>query len=178
MKVPPGGSVTVDQDVEHAEPESSPKRDPLPSLTTTPPTPGTWELGPEENKLPGPIHRPAELPGVGRWQVETVSSRVPMDSVAWSHDGRWLACAGEPEAHVRLYAFEEGRLRLARGHSDEFRPSLARLESHKELAGNRCHLWQTPPNTSSRGTWTKTGPWRWSRATVNYSVDGVPTAAG
>ena len=123
VKLPPGGSVTIDQDVEHAGPEAPPRRDPL--TTTTPPALGTWDLGPSENVLAGLIPRPAKLPGVGRWQVEPVAPRGSVYGLAWSPDDQWLA-VGSIDHHVRVYEAATGRLvRLFLGCQGGAIPGLA-----------------------------------------------------
>lgn len=51
-----------------------------------------WQPCPAEEALPGIISRPAKLPGIHRWQVETAVQRY-QDRVqpAWSPDGRSIA---------------------------------------------------------------------------------------
>jgi WD40 repeat protein/serine/threonine protein kinase len=84
-------------------------------LATSPPR--LWKPGPAENVLPGLIQRPAELPGVGRWQVETRAPRASAHVVAWSPDGQYLAC-GCGDHQVRIYEVSTLRLhRLFLGHT-------------------------------------------------------------
>jgi WD40 repeat protein len=69
----------------------------------------TWKPGQAGNALPGIIPRPADLPGVGRWQVETALPRGEMVCLAFSPNGRLLAC-GDRLGQVRI--FEAGTPRL------------------------------------------------------------------
>ena len=52
--------------------------------------------------LPGIVERPSELPGVGRWNVDTAQSRGFMNVARYSPDGKWLA-TGSSDGHVRVY---------------------------------------------------------------------------
>lgn len=58
--------------------------------------------GPRKDILPGLISRPALLPKVRRWNIETIAPRGNIDSVAWTADGRRLAVASQ-DANVRIY---------------------------------------------------------------------------
>ncbi|NQT17263.1 MAG: protein kinase [Planctomycetes bacterium] len=78
----------------------------------------TWPLGPADNVLPGLIGRPAERPGIGRWQLETVGPRSEILSAAFSPDGRLLAL-GTDRGLVRIYDSKTHKLvRLFVGHTD------------------------------------------------------------
>lgn len=59
--------------------------------------------------MPGLVPQPARLPGLGRWQVDTVAPRI-WGPVAWSPDSRFVACASGRQ--VRVY--EMPNLRLVR----------------------------------------------------------------
>jgi WD40 repeat protein/serine/threonine protein kinase len=72
---------------------------------------GAWPLGPAEDVLPGLIPRPANLSGIGRWQIETVAPRAYIRAIAWSPDGELIAC-GTAEGQVRIY--DARTLRLVR----------------------------------------------------------------
>jgi WD40 repeat protein len=76
---------------------------------------GTWDVGPEppwfhsqaftlseSPVLPGLIERPRELPGIKRWNVDTVLSRGGIAIARFSPDGQWLA-TGSGDGHVRIY---------------------------------------------------------------------------
>jgi len=58
---------------------------------------GAWQPGSAEDALPGIIARPAKIPGIHRWQVETVERRAGRlpggrpPGVVWSPDGRVCA---------------------------------------------------------------------------------------
>lgn len=87
-------------------------------LTPAPPL-GTWEMGPEPpwfgqdfngfsgaynlrdaSALPGILDRPAVIPGIKRWNVDTVWPRGTVRKVAYSPDGKWV---GVLDAHLHLY---------------------------------------------------------------------------
>jgi len=70
-----------------------------------------------EGALPGILPRPAALAS-RRWQLETVSPRSMMRSIAWSPDGRFIAL-GTDVGNLRVYAAETGDLvRLLVGHTN------------------------------------------------------------
>ncbi len=85
-------------------------------LTPAPPL-GTWEMGPEPpwfdqefvwnayslrdaNVLPGILDRPTVIPGIKRWNVDTVWPRNSVIKVAYSPDSKWI---GVLDAHLHLY---------------------------------------------------------------------------
>jgi serine/threonine protein kinase/formylglycine-generating enzyme required for sulfatase activity/WD40 repeat protein len=87
-------------------------------LTPAPPL-GTWEMGPEppwshegghynpftlkdSPVLPGLIERPRTLPGIKRWNVDTLSARSMISAVKYSPDGDWIA-TGSWDGQVRVY---------------------------------------------------------------------------
>ena len=75
-----------------------------------------WKPGPPQGMLPGLIARPARLPGIRRWQVETQLPRSEVTSVSWSPDGKLIAY-GDKGGHIRLIDAETRRLvRLLPGH--------------------------------------------------------------
>ena len=89
-------------------------------LDLTPPEPlGTWEMGPEppwfgagghdagypilqSDVLPGLIERPALLPGMRRWNVDTRWGRGSTHAARYSPDGKWIAIAST-DGHARIY---------------------------------------------------------------------------
>ncbi len=76
-----------------------------------------WQPGNAASPLQGLIAHPAELPGIGRWQLETKLSRGGDCSVAWSPDGRCLALAGA-DGRIRLVDAHDRRLvSILPGHS-------------------------------------------------------------
>jgi hypothetical protein len=58
----------------------------------TPAAPPKTESPPTDDILPGVVARPARIPGIGRWQVETAVPRSRITAIAWSPDGQLLAC--------------------------------------------------------------------------------------
>ncbi len=81
------------------------------AVTPEPVKAATWQLGPAEGVIPGGlIPRPAELPGVLRWQVFTRQPRGCIQELAWSPDNKWLAATVGVEGAVRLYDSATGRL--------------------------------------------------------------------
>ncbi|HEX3869530.1 MAG TPA: WD40 repeat domain-containing serine/threonine protein kinase, partial [Pirellulales bacterium] len=66
--------------------------------------------GPGGNAIPGLIPRPAKVPGIWRWQLDTLAPRGAVNSAAWSPDGDEVALA-TADGLVRLYA---GDARLSR----------------------------------------------------------------
>jgi WD40 repeat protein/serine/threonine protein kinase len=59
---------------------------------------------------PGLILRPAPVPGLGRWQVETRMPRTVVRGLAFSRDRRRLACVADHERVVRIYDAAEYEL--------------------------------------------------------------------
>jgi serine/threonine protein kinase/WD40 repeat protein len=66
-------------------------------------------LGPAENILPGLIPRPATIPGIKRWNIESRAIRSNVRELAYSPDGELLAC-GTYAGRVRIYDTESGTL--------------------------------------------------------------------
>jgi WD40 repeat protein len=60
-----------------------------------------WEPGPETSWR-GLAARPAVLPGIKRWQVETIHPRSEITAIAFSPDGQTIAC-GTAIGYLRLY---------------------------------------------------------------------------
>ncbi len=69
----------------------------------------------DEGFLPGLVARPVALPGFSRWQIESVFPRRDVNCVAWSPDGKQIAC-GTAGGRVRVYAVSNGE--LVRLHAD------------------------------------------------------------
>lgn len=79
-----------------------------------------WKPGEASDVLPGLIPRPAVLPGVVRWQLDTIEPRGLLQSISLSPDGTLVACGSA--SLVRVY--EVDGLRLAKafaGHSGPVR---------------------------------------------------------
>jgi len=62
-----------------------------------------WQPGPGEDVLPGFVPRPAKLPGIGRWQLETAYPQSEIRCIAYSPDGLSIACAALDDNAVRIY---------------------------------------------------------------------------
>jgi serine/threonine protein kinase len=78
--------------------------------TEEPPEPPAVKQKPP---LLGIIPSPEPLPRGRRWQIDTVALRQPVQKVAWSPDGKSVAC-GLLNGQVRAYALVDGALRLTR----------------------------------------------------------------
>ncbi len=96
----PVGQATVDSDTAVAMQAAAAG---LPSL-------GTWKAGSGSNVLPGLIESPAALPGIKRWNVETMQQRHASNKVAWSPDGKWLASLSALGPYIRIYNGATGSL--------------------------------------------------------------------
>ena len=97
----------------------------------------TEQAATTERGLPGIIPRPAGLPGIGRWQVDTVVPRGQFLSVEWSPDGK-LVAFGMETGTVRLYDAASFRLvRMLVGHTNavhsaDWHPDGDRIASASE----------------------------------------------
>ena len=88
---------------------------------------------PPRRPLPGIIPRPAKIPDIGRWQVESIANRGPTNAMALSPDGRLVACA-QTTGVVRLYEAQSLRLvALLTGHEAEV-GTLAWSPDSRQLA--------------------------------------------
>lgn len=83
--------------------------EPLPHAPGSVDAAAGWKPGLAENVLPGLIPRPATFPGIRCWQVETKLPRTIISAVAYSPDGRLIAC-GSIDGHVRIYDAESMEL--------------------------------------------------------------------
>ena len=88
--------------------------------------------------LPGILPRPAELPGIGRWQVETVMPRRHSNAVDWSPDRKLIACGIATVANAaaviafNVYRVHGGYLRAGMTREEQF-------EALDEAAQRECH---------------------------------------
>jgi WD40 repeat protein len=101
--LPPGPPVP-----DHELDPATPRRRPPASVTITPePLPETPAGAPLN--ATALVSRPAPLPGVRSWTIETKLHRAPVENVAHSPDGRWLAtaCIG---GTVRIWETKTQRL--------------------------------------------------------------------
>jgi WD40 repeat protein/tRNA A-37 threonylcarbamoyl transferase component Bud32 len=74
--------------------------------------PDRWRPGADQPLFPGLIPRPARLPGIKQWQVETNTPRPRLVDAAVSPDHRWIACTFFPTP--KLYIYDATTLRLHR----------------------------------------------------------------
>ena len=89
---------------------SRPKQNNASTLDTlAAPTTTKSEKPAESPPLPGIIPRPAMIPGIGRWQLESVACRGAVTALAWSPDGKYLAACGQTSA-VRVFDAQAMRL--------------------------------------------------------------------
>jgi len=140
-----------------------------------------WQPGPADDVLPGLIPRPARLPGIGRWQVESVEPRTAPVSVAWSPDGAFLAF-GTEAGYVRIYDAKTFRLvRLLIGHTMRV-SSVAWSPDGKQLASTSfdttARLWSSDgkPGPVLRGHTGYVYSIAWSpdgRRLASSGVDGT-----
>lgn len=113
-----------------------------------PGTLGTWSYPPEADGLNGLIPEPADLPGIGRWQVETVAPRGYIYGLSWSRDGNQLA-VGSSDHRIRIYDPKSGRLRhVLAGHTGQlpdldFSPDGRRLASAGGWGDWSARVWST-----------------------------------
>jgi WD40 repeat protein len=76
------------------------------------------ELPPDPD-LPGLIPNPKALPGIGRWQVQTVMPSSDVFCVDWSPTGEYIACASK-DGSIRIYDPDTLEVvRMLLGHEDE-----------------------------------------------------------
>jgi WD40 repeat protein len=77
--------------ISNSQSEISDSKSPIPPAAVSP-FDAFWQSGPAENVLPGLVARPAKLPGIGRWQLETVVASGSFECwPSWSPDGKLLA---------------------------------------------------------------------------------------
>jgi len=152
-----------------------------------------WRPGSVKDVLPGLIARPARLPGLKRWQIETNVSRSDINSVAWSPDGKYIAY-GDYGRGVRILDAVSRRLvRILFGHEDTVSAVAWSLDS-KWLASaswdKTVRLWQADgtPGPVLKGhtaavmcaAWSPDGKrlasgGYWGDGTVRlWSADGTP----
>ena len=98
-------SFSVDTDSLDTEPEdvaivrgSGPEEPAEPEVVRA----DAWQPGPAEDVLPGLIPRPRTFDGIKRWQVSTTQPRAPIVSLAFSPDGKFIAC-GTASGDTRIY---------------------------------------------------------------------------
>ncbi|WP_417746418.1 protein kinase domain-containing protein [Rosistilla oblonga] len=135
-----------------------------------------WTPGTDESTWPGPIVRPARLPGIRKWQL---SSREPLTDLRWvsgSPDGQLLAVAGR-DGLVRIYRVSDNQLiHILPGHSDMV-TSLSWSADGKFLLTTAydfsVQIWQIP-KTRLVHSFTLASSFR----TAALSPDGQQVATG
>ncbi len=118
--------------------------------------PSNWRPGPSDGVMPGLIPRPAKLPGIERWQIDTVTPRGSVYSVSYSPDGQLLACGSHDDNHIRVFNLQSGDLvRIFRmkpvewGHGGSVPAVVAWCPDGKRLLGGGhgqyggLHIWDT-----------------------------------
>ncbi len=86
-------------------PENNSVLDPLPDPGDDPKKNADsplWQPGPAEDALPGLIPRPRTFVGIKRWQADTTAPRARVVSLAFSPDGKYIAC-GTAAGDTRIY---------------------------------------------------------------------------
>jgi WD40 repeat protein len=93
-----------------------------------------WQPRDDKHAWNGLVSRPAKLPGIARWQLETREPRSEIRSVDFSPNGQQIAC-GTAAGHIRIYdANMLALLKLIPAHAlgvhaVAFRPDGTRLAS-------------------------------------------------
>jgi WD40 repeat protein/tRNA A-37 threonylcarbamoyl transferase component Bud32 len=160
VKLPEGGSV-----IQQTDPAPAPKPrlpEPVPGVSESDAFP-LWQPGPEEDMLAGLVPRPANLPAIGRWQVETVLPRAvgPHRCIAWDRNGELLACGARNG--LRIFHGDEYRLVhfLCGGTRVTFSPDGKWLAT---ASGRTVRLWDVQsgrpgPLLSGFGGWISAIAW-------------------
>jgi WD40 repeat protein len=93
------------------------------------------------------MSRPASIPGVKSWTVETARHRGAVRAVAYSPDGKWIASAGD-DAMIRLRSAENSQLvRVLAGHdraihSLSWSPDGKFLASAGRFLDDSARIWE------------------------------------
>lgn len=70
-----------------------------------------WKPGVEKDAWPGLMRAPAKLPGITRWQLESVEPRTAIADADWHPDGKRVALATWA-GHIRIYELTPEGFRL------------------------------------------------------------------
>lgn len=163
MKLAPEPGTNAAQETQLARKETPPN-------TAT--KPSTSNLGPTENILPGLIPRPATIPGIKRWNIESRAIRSAVNRIAYSPDGQLLAC-GEHAGRVRLYDVAANKLINVLSTKSSVIDSLAWSSDGERLAIGFQHQVQV---------WSREGEFLWERKTfgtpfaLSWAQDGSQLA--
>lgn len=148
-----------------------------------------WQPGDLENAWIGLIPRPAKLPGIERWQLETIEPRSEIRSVDFSPNGEEVACA-TAAGHVRIYDADNLTLKTwipahAKGaHAVAYSPDGKRIASAG--ADGLVRIWnpEGEPLQAFRGhrgtaiclAWSPDGEWlisgSWDNTVRLWKADG------
>jgi len=141
---------------------ATPNENALPSKTTVHIAPARRDRvviglkrkpGDVEFALPGLIPTPALLPEIGRWQVITTMLNETVDAVAWSPDGRWLACSSR-DGFVRVFDGKTKKLARVLTESPRYSNCLAWSPDGNRLttagSSKTVCLWNTQSWSVSR----------------------------
>jgi WD40 repeat protein len=115
--------------------------------------------------LPGIVERPTRIPGVKRWNVDTLWPRAGAIVARYSPDGRWLA-VGAMDGHVRIYSADAMELiTLLPGRSGEH--GVMDLSWHPD--SHRLAVAADGDGTSlALRIWTREGEPRFEETTSTY----------
>jgi serine/threonine protein kinase len=156
------------------------ERGPISNTSATPQdlTKPLWQPGPNDIDLHGLVAYPASLPGVRRWQIETIQPRGQLGDLQWSPDGKWLAMADSRQ--LRIYEFADGELTLNQLWSAReviaslsWSPDSERIAASSDSRSarpNSLQVWNVPQRSveqaaplpgyfSTRISWSPDGNW-------------------
>lgn len=139
-----------------------------------------WVPGTGDATLAGLASKPMHVPGLGRWQVETVAPREPIHRIAWSPNGRWLAC-GSHNSQVRIYEVDGNELRLFRmlpaiAGLVEWSPDSQKIAASYLLDGKQWHMVEIYDVQNARLIMQLKGEGR--VGCIGWSPDGETIASG
>lgn len=140
-----------------------------------------WVRGPHETMWPGIVAQPMTLPGIRRWQVETISSRSFTYDLRWNDAADRLAVAGG-DGRIRIYRWENSTLTL-----DQFIVLKSLEDVPRQLKWSPDGRWLAWKNESDyeisswdvqHRQWGPTLPAGQSAGLAGWNRDGTLFAAG